>query len=55
MNTRSPRRTSADVRLPANMFAKANPKSTTGRLDVFARLTTDYAEQFDRLVQDPEV
>jgi dCTP deaminase len=29
------------------LLAKANPKSTTGRLDVFARLITDYADQFD--------
>ncbi len=35
------------VSLPEKTRAKANPKSTTGRLDVFARLITDYAEQFD--------
>ncbi len=29
------------------LLAKANPKSTTGRLDVFARLITDHAERFD--------
>jgi len=29
------------------LLAKANPKSTTGRLDVFARLITDRADQFD--------
>jgi len=27
--------------------AKANPKSTTGRLDIFTRLITDYADAFD--------
>ena len=37
------------LRLPANTLATANPKSTTGRLDVFARLITDYSEQFDRV------
>ena len=39
------------VRLPKNTRAKSNPKSTTGRLDVFARLITDYAEQFDSVAQ----
>ncbi|MCY4121576.1 MAG: 2'-deoxycytidine 5'-triphosphate deaminase [Acidobacteria bacterium] len=30
------------LRLPEELEAKANPKSTTGRLDVFTRLITDY-------------
>jgi dCTP deaminase len=33
--------------LPDKVWAKANPKSTTGRLDVFARLVADYATLFD--------
>lgn len=33
--------------LPADHSAKANPKSTTGRLDIFTRLITDYADTFD--------
>jgi dCTP deaminase len=33
--------------LPEKVWAKANPKSTTGRLDVFARLVADYATLFD--------
>ena len=33
--------------LPADFSAKANPKSTTGRLDIFTRLITDYADTFD--------
>ncbi|MFN0095362.1 MAG: 2'-deoxycytidine 5'-triphosphate deaminase [Dehalococcoidia bacterium] len=37
------------LRLPKRTLAKANPKSTTGRLDVFARLITDYGELFDRV------
>ncbi len=37
------------LKLPRTTLAKANPKSTTGRLDVFARLITDYAKQFDRV------
>jgi dCTP deaminase len=39
---------SLDLRRGASgLLAKANPKSTTGRLDVFARLITDRADQFD--------
>lgn len=30
-----------------HLTAKANPKSTTGRLDVFTRLITDYTDRFD--------
>jgi dCTP deaminase len=36
-----------DLRAQPHLLAKANPKSTTGRLDVFARLITDRADQFD--------
>jgi len=38
---------SLDLGGTSAMLAKANPKSTTGRLDVFARLITDRADQFD--------
>jgi dCTP deaminase len=37
------------LNLPAHLSAKANPKSSTGRLDVFARLITDYGSQFERV------
>ena len=37
------------LRLPDDFWAKANPKSTTGRLDVFARLITDYGTEFERV------
>ena len=37
------------LRLPADFWAKANPKSTTGRLDVFTRLVTDYGTEFERV------
>ena len=37
------------VRLPRGLSAKANPKSTTGRLDVFTRLITDYGSEFERV------
>lgn len=33
--------------LPRDMWAKANPKSSTGRLDVFTRLVTDRCESFE--------
>lgn len=35
--------------LPKGISAKANPKSTTGRLDIFARLLTDYGTEFERV------
>jgi len=37
--------------LPDNLSAKANPKSTTGRLDIFARLITDYGKKFEWVAQ----
>ncbi|MBM3518133.1 MAG: 2'-deoxycytidine 5'-triphosphate deaminase [Alphaproteobacteria bacterium] len=39
------------LRLGAKVSAIANPKSSTGRLDVFARLITDYGSEFDRVPQ----
>src|SRR5690606_40091502 len=38
-----------ELRLPEYRAAKANPKSTTGRLDIFTRLITDRATEFDRV------
>src|SRR5258708_38345917 len=35
--------------LPADIAGTANPKSTTGRLDVFTRLIPDYAEEFEEV------
>jgi dCTP deaminase len=37
------------VSLPRRSVAIANPKSSTGRLDVFARVITDYGDEFDRV------
>lgn len=37
------------LRLPSNVSAKANPKSTTGRLDVFARVISDRGSTFDHM------
>ncbi len=37
------------LRLPNDVQGIANPKSTTGRLDVFTRLITEDGDQFDRV------
>src|SRR5260370_3109054 len=36
--------------LPRDIGGKANPKSTTGRLDIFTRLITDGGLEFDRVL-----
>jgi dCTP deaminase len=36
-----------ELYLPDHFSAKANPKSSTGRLDVFTRLITDYGSSFE--------
>ncbi len=33
--------------LPGGVAAAANPKSSTGRLDIFTRVITDFAQEFD--------
>ncbi len=38
-----------ELNLPDDISGKANPKSTTGRLDIFTRLLTDYGAEFDRV------
>ena len=35
------------LKLPADISAAANPKSSTGRLDIFTRVITDRAREFD--------
>lgn len=37
------------LRLPKDLRARANPKSTTGRLDVFTRVVTDLNAGFDEI------
>lgn len=37
------------VKLRKGLSGVANPKSSTGRLDIFTRLITDYATEFDRI------
>ncbi len=38
-----------ELRLPEELRAKANPKSSTGRLDVFTRVLTDRSHRFDEI------
>lgn len=40
-----------ELHLPENASARANPKSSTGRLDIFTRLITDYGEEFEQVRQ----
>lgn len=35
--------------LPAGIAASANPKSSTGRLDIFTRVMTDFGGEFDKI------
>jgi dCTP deaminase len=37
--------------LPKDISGIANPKSSTGRLDIFTRLTTDHSDFFDRVAR----
>jgi dCTP deaminase len=37
------------LRLPANIQATTNPKSSTGRLDIFTRVICDHSRGFDRI------
>jgi len=37
------------LRLPDRLTGMANPKSSTGRLDIFTRLIADYACEFDKV------
>lgn len=38
-----------DLALPDDLGASANPKSSTGRIDVFTRVITDHAAAFDQV------
>ena len=35
--------------LPVGLRGKANPKSSTGRIDVFTRVITDHSDRFDEI------
>lgn len=38
-----------ELALPAGISASANPKSSTGRLDIFTRVMADRAQEFDKI------
>ncbi len=38
--------------LPPGIHGLANPKSSTGRIDVFTRVIADYAREFDKIAAD---
>jgi dCTP deaminase len=38
-----------ELQLPPTISGKSNPKSTTGRLDIFTRLITDWGSAFERV------
>lgn len=40
--------------LPEGIRARANPRSTTGRLDIFTRVITDHSDQFDEIKENYE-
>ena len=40
-----------ELSLPAGLRAKANPRSTTGRLDIFTRVITDRSHRFDEIAE----
>ena len=40
--------------LPKGIAAAANPKSSTGRLDIFTRVITDFAQEFDKVPEGYE-
>ncbi|WP_226886903.1 2'-deoxycytidine 5'-triphosphate deaminase [Nisaea nitritireducens] len=42
------------VSLPAKVSGTANPKSSTGRLDIFTRLITDYGTEFESVPEGYE-
>ena len=37
------------LKLPLEVAASANPKSSTGRLDIFTRVMTDHGQEFDKI------
>jgi dCTP deaminase len=37
------------LRLPSNVRGRANPRSSTGRVDVFTRVVTEYGQHFDEI------
>ena len=42
------------LKLPKGISAAANPKSSTGRLDIFTRVIADHAQEFDKMPEGYE-
>jgi dCTP deaminase len=42
------------LRLPKGIRGRSNPRSTTGRLDVFTRIVTDHSDRFDEVEESYE-
>lgn len=42
------------LKLPAGIRAKANPRSSTGRLDIFTRVISDHNDRFDEIDENYE-
>ena len=38
-----------ELRLPKNIFGKCNPKSSTGRLDIFCRTILDFCDEYEKI------
>ena len=38
-----------NMALPPHVYARTNPRSSTGRLDIFTRVITDYNDKFDEI------
>jgi dCTP deaminase len=38
-----------ELRLPKNIYGRTNPRSSTGRLDIFTRVITDHSHRFDEI------
>ena len=38
-----------ELRLPKNIFGKCNPKSSTGRIDIFCRTILDYCDEYEKI------
>ena len=38
-----------ELRLPKNIFGKCNPKSSTGRLDIFCRTIFDFCNEYEKI------
>ena len=37
------------LKLPKNIFGMCNPKSSTGRLDIFCRTIVDYSDEYEKI------